>query len=157
MSLTEIAEVSQIVGAIAVVVSLIYVAFQLRQTQAALVRAEANATQDQFSAIRLAIVSDPDVARLWRLALEGEASGEAVDELRVEYLIAEQMWASFHVWDRARRGLSASGDWTKTGARQLVRMLSTERGRTWWSRAKRGLAPAFVADLDSMLASVDDA
>jgi hypothetical protein len=88
--LQDLSNASQVVGAIAVVASLIYVGFQLRQNTRQLQREENNATQAQWQTIRLTLAGDQDVAQLWVAGLNGEAL-DAVQRLRFESLLSEHI------------------------------------------------------------------
>ena len=77
MTLAELSDISQALGAVAVIVSLIFVALQIRQNTRALKATSHHAVTDSFNAINTLIMSDPKVARIWRL---GMAGSERLDE-----------------------------------------------------------------------------
>ena len=77
MTLAELSDISQALGAVAVIVSLIFVALQIRQNTRAIKAASHHAVTDSFNAINTLIMSDPKVARVWRL---GMAGSELLDE-----------------------------------------------------------------------------
>ena len=148
MPLDALFDAAQVLGSVAVGVSLIYVALQLRQAAAQFVRSDANATHAQHSAIRMAIVSDPEVARIWRAVLEDHGLPDPIDDLRAETLIAEHVWASFHVWDRTRHGLSKSLQWRRSMADDAARLIRTRRGSDWWDRVRSRFPEDFAEDLE---------
>ncbi|HSS07110.1 MAG TPA: hypothetical protein VLK83_08235, partial [Rhodanobacteraceae bacterium] len=77
----------------------------------------------------------------------------AADQLRLEQLLQEFAWASFHVWDRTQRGVFPKGTFEWTSGAFLCRLLRTARGSAWWRSAKHlGFIPAFVTDVDAILA-----
>jgi hypothetical protein len=150
------ADGAQIVAAIAVIVSLIFVGAQLQQTNAQLRRTENNATLEQFSNIRMMMIENRDVAELlargWRL----DEPLDAADMLRMEVYMSEFTWSSFHVWDRAQQGLLDSDEFTRGTAPNLARQLCTERGLLWWNRAKREFTSGFARDVDGILAALPE-
>ena len=79
MNLEELAYISQVIGVIAVFASLIFVGLQIRQNTKAIKATSHHAITDSFNAINNLIVSDPKVARLWRLGMPG-AEGLDDDE-----------------------------------------------------------------------------
>lgn len=83
MTLAELSDVSQSLGAVAVVVSLIFVAHQIRQNTRALKATSHHAITDSFNAINTLIISDQKVARLWRLGMAG--SDTLDDDERVSF------------------------------------------------------------------------
>jgi hypothetical protein len=154
MSLEQASYLAQIVGGGAVVASLIYVGFELRQNTAQLLRNEANAAFGQNSAFRLTIVNDRDVAQVWIQGLTGGATLAPADRLRFDLLLTEQLWIGFHLWDRSRLGLTDKGQWSRGPMRGLAEMLSTRGGGEWWSRFKDRFPPAYAAAINEGLAAM---
>jgi hypothetical protein len=153
MSLELWSGLAQIVGSVGVVVSLIFVGLQIRQNTGALQRNEHNSTMTQWTVIRMAIAQHRDIAELMTAGLHG-ATLDAADQLRLEQMLQENAWASFHIWDRTQRGVFPQGTFELTGGALLASLLKTPRGEAWWRDAKHiGFLPAFVADVDAVLAN----
>ena len=153
MSLEQWSSLAQIVGSVGVIVSLIFVGLQIRRNTGALQREEHNSTMAQWTVIRMAIASDRDMAELMTAGLNGERAMDAADQLRLEQMLAENLWASFHIWERTQRGIFPKGTFELTTGPHLRGLLRTVRGEAWWRHAKHaGFIPAFVADVDALLA-----
>ena len=153
MSFEQISYLAQIVASVAVVASLIFVALQIKQNTAALQRNEHNSTMEQWTVIRMAIAQHRDIAELMTAGLEGEKKLDAADQLRLEQMLQENAWAAFHIWDRTQRGIFPKGTFEATGGALLGTLLRTPGGGTWWRKAKHvGFHPAFVLDVDAVLA-----
>jgi len=76
---------------------------------------------------------------------------DAADQLRLEQMLAEHAWASFHIWDRTQRGVFPKGTFEATAGAMICDLLSA-RGEAWWRSAKHvGFIPGFVADVDALL------
>ena len=154
MSLEQWSYLAQIAGVAGVVLSLVFVGWQVRQNTAALRRNEHNSTQGEWSVIRMAVASDRDLAELVAGGLHGERALDAADQLRLDHFLSEYVWACFHIWDRTQRGVFAPGTFEQTAGPLLVEVLSTARGQAWWSRVKTaGFIPAYAADVDAVLAA----
>ena len=152
MSFQQLADLAQIVASIGVIVSLIFVGLQIRHNTGALQRNEHNATMAQWTVIRMAIAKDRDIAELMTAGLHGERSMDAADQLRLEQMLAEYAWASFHIWDRTQRGVFPKGTFEATAGAMICDLLRTPRGEAWWCSAKHvGFIPGFVADVDALL------
>jgi hypothetical protein len=157
MSLEQIFFVSQIVASIAVVASLIFVGLQVRENTTALQRNEHNSTMEQWTVVRMAIAKHRDIAELMTDGLSGHRALDRADQLRLEQMLQEYAWASFHIWDRTQRGLFPQGTFEHTGGAYLCTLLRSERGRAWWQGAKHvAFMPGFVAAVDAMLARPGD-
>jgi hypothetical protein len=153
MSFEQISYLAQIVASIGVVVSLIFVGLQIRQNTGALQRDEHNSTMAQWTVIRMAIAKNREIAELMTAGLHGERALDAADQLRLEQMLAENLWASFHIWERTQRGIFPKGTFELTTGPHLSGLLKTVRGEAWWRSAKQtGFIPAFVADVDAVLA-----
>jgi hypothetical protein len=109
MSLEQLSYLAQVVGSVAVILSLVFVGLQVRQNTAALQRNEHNSTMAQWTVIRMAIAGDRDIAELMTAGLHGTSAMDAADQLRLEQLLAEHAWAAFHIWDRTQRGVFPKG------------------------------------------------
>jgi hypothetical protein len=153
MLLEQWSSLAQIVGSVGVIVSLIFVGQQIRRNTGALQREEHNSTMAQWTVIRMAIARDRDMAELMTAGLNGERAMDAADQLRLEQMLAENLWASFHIWERTQRGIFPKGTFELTTGPHLRGLLRTVRGEAWWRHAKHaGFIPAFVADVDALLA-----
>jgi len=154
MSLADWSSLAQVVGTAAIIVSLIFVGLQVRQNTGALQRNEHNSTMEQWTVVRMAIAKHRDIAELMTAGLHGEKVLDAADQLRLEQMLQEQAWASFHIWDRTQRGVFPQGTFELTAGALLRVVLATVRGKAWWQTAKHvGFVPAFVTDVDAVLAT----
>jgi len=152
MPLEQAFFLSQIVASIAVVASLIFVGRQVRENTLALQRNEHNYTMEQWTVIRQAIATNREVAELMSTGLSGDRTLDPADQLRLEQMLQEVGWATFHIWDRTQRGIFPKGTFEQTGGALFCALLRTPRGRDWWRNARTvGFYPAFVADVDAIL------
>src|SRR5439155_24189458 len=148
-----IVAISQLVAAVGVTLSLVFVGLQIKHNTGALQRNEHNSTMTQWSVIRMAIARDRDLAELMTAGLHGERALDAADQLRLEQMLAEHAWAAFHIWDRTQRGVFPKGTFELTAGPLLCSLLKTPRGDIWWSSTKhKGFIPGFVFDVDALLA-----
>src|SRR5438105_11678553 len=153
MSFEQISYLAQIVASVGVIVSLIFVGLQIRQNTGALQRNEHNSTMAQWTVIRMAIAKNRDIAEMMTAGLHGEGALDAADQLRLEQMLSENVWAAFHIWERTQRGIFPKGTFELTTGPHLSGLLKTVRGGAWWRSAKHtGFIPGVVSDVDSVLA-----
>ena len=158
MSLEQLSSLAQIIASVGVIVSLIFVGLQIKHNTGALQRDEHNSTMAQWTVIRMAIAKNRDIAELMTAGLHGERALDAADQLRLEQMLQENAWASFHIWERTQRGIFPKGTFELTAGPLLSGLLRTARGGAWWRSAKHtGFIPAFVADVDAVLARTSGA
>src|SRR2546430_15860417 len=154
MNWDAIVAISQLVAAVGVILSLVFVGLQIKQNTRALRRNEHNSTMAQWTVIRMAIAKNRDIAELMTAGLHGERALDAADQLRLEQMLAEHAWAAFHIWDRTQRGVFPKGTFEATTGPLLCTLLGTARGGTWWRSAKHtGFIPGFVLNVDAVLAN----
>ena len=157
MNWDAIVAISQLVAAVGVILSLVFVGLQIKQNTRALQRTEHNSTMEQWTVIRQAIAQNRDIAELMTAGLQGERTLDSADQLRLEQMLAEQAWAAFHIWDRTQRGMFPNGTFEATGGALLATLLRTSGGAACWRTAKEtgyGFHPRFVSDVDAILAKV---
>ena len=154
MSLEQIAYLSQIAGSVGVILSMVFVGLQIRQNTALLYRGEHNSTMEQWTLIRMAIAKDRALAEFMTAGLQAGRALDAADQLRLDMLLNEHLWAAFHIWDREQHGVFAPGTFELTGGALVIPMLATPGGGAWWNRAKSaGFLPPYVAVVDALLAA----
>src|SRR4029077_14727782 len=131
----------------------IFVGLQIKHNTGALQRNEHNSTMEQWTVHRKAIAQNREIAELMTAGLSGQRALDAADQLRVEQMLQEYAWASFHIWDRTRRGVFPKGTFEATAGAFFSTLLSTPGGESWWHKAKHiGFPPGFVLDVDAVLA-----
>src|SRR5438034_9542203 len=136
MSFEQLSYLAQIVASVGVIGSLIFVGLQIKHNTGALQRNEHNSTMAQWTVIRQAIAGNRDIAELMTAGLSGERALAAADQLRLEQMLAENLWASFHIWERTQRGIFPKGTFELTAGPHLSGLVGTVRGETWWRSAK---------------------
>jgi len=133
--------IGEIVGAFAVVVTLIYLAVQTRQSTEAVRHAFARGVMEDANAWRFRIVENADVSELFRQGLRDPESLDANDKYRFRMLLDALV---FH-WQHA----------VQTGVpipeANVTRVLSQPGGSWYWARAKDLLTPEFVEFVDGLL------
>lgn len=131
----------EIVGAVAVVVTLVYLAVQTRQNTEAVRHAFTRGVMEDANAWRFKIVEDPAVSELFRTGLRDPESLDANDRYRFRMLFDALV---FH-WQHA----VVSG--VPIPEANITRVLSQPGGRWYWARAKDLLTPEFVDFVEGFL------
>src|SRR5436309_14594738 len=114
MSLEQLSYLAQIIASVGVIASLIFVGLQIKHNTGALQRDEHNSTMAQWTVLRQAIATNRDIAELMTDGLRGTRALDAADQLRLEQMLQEYAWASFHIWDRTQRGVFPKGTFELT-------------------------------------------
>lgn len=134
-SLEDLANLAEIVGAVAIVISLIYVGQELRANTAAVKAASLQSITNSSSASMLAVVENGDFAGI---RLQGDQDPTQLSETdRLRYVLYQrQMWFHFqNVWTQWGLGVIDDGVWM--GYRNVIcdDLVGTEEQRQWWDGA----------------------
>ncbi len=134
LTLSEWASVAEIVGAILVVISLLFVAFSLERNTAALSGENDDALFDSIREIGLVVLGDPELVKLTKRGQNDPTSLTALE--RARYL----EWVSVHL-----------DIWTRTIRREQKGLLTAEEASDWHEYyeefAKRSLTPEMWQEL----------
>jgi hypothetical protein len=131
----------EIVGAAAVVITLIYLAVQTRQNTEAVRHAFTRGVMEDANAWRFKIVENPDVSELFRNGLRDPESLDANDKYRFRMLLDALL---FHWQHAVQSGVPIP-------KANITRVLSQPGGTWYWARAKDVLTPEFVDFIESQL------
>lgn len=143
ISLSDLAHVAEIIAAVAVIVSLVYVARGLQDnTQAVNAAAVAAITSGSRESL-LAAAIDGDLARIRSEGNADPSSLSAVDADRY-FLYVRQLWLNFqNVWTQWKLGTVDQGVWLGYEA-ALCDILSSPGMRSEWGRHAPALDRDFV-------------
>ncbi len=147
MTLSDIAAIGNIVAAIAVVLSLIYLSRQVRQAN---LFAKSNARQrmvEQTHEELYQLVSDPDLRYAWHR--DAKLSPEA--QSKFHFFLAAAMRQREWEWFQYRDGVIDQA--TYCAYHEVIAFhLGAPRTRRWWASVGRlGFNPEFVAEVDALL------
>ena len=137
--------IGEILGAIAVFVSLVYLAIQTRQNTRALRSAAFQQVRDSFADISMAMAQDPALAMLFGRAAKNEELSEVeVAQLNLVYttLVRKGESAYFQSSD----GTLQKESWLAI-RNTLINALSSQRGADWLANAKPRFTKDYIEDL----------
>jgi hypothetical protein len=142
MTLAELSDISQALGAVAVVASLIFVGIQIRQNTAATRAASHNAVSDSLNEINRMFAESAELSRIW---LAGMADRDA--------LTAEERWrfdatarAYMHVCETMyiQAGLGVGDKGIMLAEEEGIRRVLAAPGvRAWWMENPYGFCAEF--------------
>jgi len=150
-----IGAVGELLGAVGVIVTLAYLARQIRQSRKASQQAAVAEVMDQAARFLSQIASSPEMARVWRLGMAADAS-LSVDELvqfRAFLLQLTYRWERLHHLDLA----GYVDGWVAASSADVRRSLVGSPGfRTWFESRKEWISPEFRAVLQRDIAEAPD-
>ena len=138
MNWEAISTIAEILGAAAVVISLVYLAAQIRQNsrqvdeQVRALRLQAyDSAGADFSALRLHISGSLQLSSVWRRAKEEYSALEPDERAQANELLHELMWAYQNIYSRMEDGTSDEVLW-KLADTNIGYWMGNRGFREWW-------------------------
>jgi hypothetical protein len=135
MSWDAIGALGEVVGAAAVVITLVYLAIQTRQNTRAVRHATERGVVEDANLWRYKVIESAEVSELFRSGLRDPASLDPNDRYRLRMMLD----ALFFHWQHAiELGV-------RLPAENVTRITGTPGGAWYWERARELFTPEFVA------------
>lgn len=150
MTLSDFADIAEVIGAFGVIAGLIFVGFQLRQNTQQLRRVETNAMNTEASPLRHSIMNNPELAELVSACVANSRRFNPVELQRLDSVFWELTFIYFQMWDRSQSKYFPAGDFERT-VRALGPVYASAAGRSWWRNARAAFRPAFVTELETLI------
>lgn len=150
MTIQDLGSISEIVAAIATVITLIYLAIQIRlntkatmdEATRSLVLANSEAAND--------LVRDGELADIMQRGFHGHGSLTPTEQMRHNlYLFAYYNQVDY-AYERFREGYLDERSWNKI-AKEIPLYVGAPGGKTWWASDKVRFSPEFVAYVENAL------
>ena len=145
MTLQDLGSIGELIGAIATVATLVYLAVQIRhntrgmeQNSVVMRMSFENQIRDDGIQFRSMIAADPELVGIWRSGLTGDPKFSTTERDRFELLLVNVLSMLRAHYDALTRGLT-------TGERGafLLAIARTPGFRQWWAQRGQGGEPAF--------------
>jgi hypothetical protein len=163
MNWEAISTIAEIVGATAVVISLIYLATQIRQNnrqveeQIRALRLQAYDTAGaDFSSLRLHISGSPQLSSVWRRAKDSYCALEPDERAQANEMLHELMWAYQNILSRMDDG-TADEVLSTLADRNIGYWMRNHGFREWWrTEQKTPYTKDFEALVDSVCSKIEN-
>lgn len=153
MDLSALANLGEFIGGIFVVVSLIYLALQVRQNTQSL-RAENYARAlDRISAIQSQLTRESDLADLVTRGVVSTAALTPAERIRFTWAFYETFGAFEFMFHQAQAAALPADVWERWAA-TITWWLSWPGVRTWWRARPAPFSASFAGFVDEVLADL---
>ena len=136
MNWDAIAAVAELLAALGVIGSLIYLATQIRQNTDSVRMASHRGVADQFQRTNLAALEDPALAEILRRVLRDASSLTEQEQYRFELFLTSLFRTYEELFQLNAKGLVDSELWACREDAMLY-WLSHENVRSWWEEERR--------------------
>lgn len=147
----EIASVlAEVVGALAVVLTLAYLAIQVRQNTTAIKAASHHAVTDSFNALNVAVIQDPQVGRIWRLGNAGYSNLTEDEQISFSFMMISYIRIFETVY--YQRKLGTMEEQLFASEERSANWMITQLGfREWWASNPISFSPEFRTYINRLI------
>ena len=160
MNWDAVGAIAELLGAIGVIISLAYLATQIRQNTRQIGEhsrelriAAIDAIAASFSRFRDPLIRDPELAALWLRGLEDYDGLEPIAKVRLGRLFQELFFAHQNTWSRYREGATSEDAW-QDHMQAIKNNLRQPGIRNWWAETHPIYADDFEVVIDDLIREV---
>lgn len=155
MNWPAVGAIGEIIGAFAVVATLLYLSKQIRQNTRAMHSSSFQATTDSLNQINMQVATDPALVRLYssftRASLD-ELSPE--DRTRYSFVMLSLFRIRETAYFQKNEGTTAFQSWSREDV-SLRANLASVAAREWWRETMFGFTPEFAAYVDQIIDEIE--
>ena len=146
MNWEAIGATGEIIGALVVFLTLVYLALQIRQNTHATRAASHHAVTDALNQLNLALAENEEVASIWVSGMNDRSSLTDIQRERYDALLRAYMHACDTMYYQAQVGAGDNGLW-KAEERYLAVILASPGGKDWFEENSFSISPGFKTAL----------
>ena len=150
MNWDALGAIAELIGAIAVVATLIYLAAQIRQNTLSNRNAALQTVSSQYADWLSTIIENEAVARIYRAGLEDFNQLTQEDRIRFGMLLTHLCRACDAQYHQHTTNALPQEMWEST-LESLVGVLEKPGGSTWWSNYGARFSPSFYSAVSGVL------
>jgi hypothetical protein len=151
MNWEALGAIGEIVGAVGVIVSLLYLAFQLRGNSRQLRHASAQAVLDKLNGLIGQLAFTAGAGDIWSRGLSGlDALKDDEEIVRFSSMLLQAFWAYEEVLHYRKAGLVEDWAWTHAKA-PVEHFMRTPGFQEWWELRKDWFGEEFQAHVDAKM------
>ena len=154
MTIEELGSIGEFIAAIAVILSLVYLAIQVKQHTSELAFQSFRDVFNGYSGIRTRILENPELVQLTVRARSNPDSLTEEEKIQLGYLIEEYLFCSQQYYMHITSGRFGSAlneaSWV-SGKQRLLLFLDTDYGRHWWNQWHKLYRREFAKEIDTLL------
>ncbi|MEH6638315.1 MAG: hypothetical protein V7717_03470 [Porticoccaceae bacterium] len=148
MTLSDVSSLGEIIGALAVVISLFYVAYQLRQSTKAVESATAQSVHENYAAWYHLLASDADISRIATNGLRDYMSLSEVEKGRFVAIFMAFLSYSQNAFFKWREGALPAKLWVGWEL-LMVNLVSSRGGQVFWEERKYLFGKEFCSHVEN--------
>ena len=150
MTISDISDIGQALAAVATVLGLVFVGYQIRQNTRALKATSHHAVTDSFNALNALLVSDQNFARIWRCGLAGLVNLDEDEAMSFSYMVLANMRIFETLYYQYKTG-TMEEKLFEAELRTLKWAVTNPGFRTWWFANPIALSAEFREFIEGLI------
>ncbi len=150
MDLQSLANLGEVVGAVAVVASLLYLAVQVRQSTKAQQTENYARAVDRISSMQATLSQDSEVSRIFATGVEDASNLTALEKIRFTWFLYEMFDAFEFMFHTYRSGEMPEEVWQRW-ALTVAFWMNFPGVLTWWENRPVDLTESFTLHVKSII------
>ena len=147
MNWTAIGTVAEVVAAVAVVVSLVYLAAQIRQSTKSVRAATEMEAASHWSQLHSRVAHSPDMSRIWDVGHTDPDQLTAQEQQRFIWFVCEYFFLVEGLYRQYDHGFLSESSWTAHET-TLLGLLQNDLLMRWWKSGVSPFSRDFVAHVN---------
>jgi hypothetical protein len=156
MTLSQLADVGELIGGVAVVASLIYLALQVRQNTRTVRGSTLHVNTDLWSSLFLRL-AEPGIAQAYIAGMAGQRDIRPLHYTQFFFICRTMFIAFENQYYQLRQGVLDPETYDAYQKSISTQFLAFPGFRIWWQQSRSVFSPAFVAHIDAMIAEEPEA
>ena len=150
MNWNAVGAIGEIIGALAVFLTLGYLAVQIRQNTKAVRASALDSSVNAVNDVRIAMFESSEVAALYRRGLENPEELDDDERTRFRLLLHTIIWTVWNVYAQTEYGGLSSSTWA--AQLPLLDRIMNSRGGIWfWGKYQMEFEEAFRIEVDKVM------
>jgi hypothetical protein len=156
MGLSQLADLGELLGGVAVVASLIYLAVQIRQNTRTVRASTLHQNTDLWSSLFLRL-AEPDLAGAYVAGMAGQQEIRPLHYTQFFFICRSMFLAFENQYYQMRHGVLDSEAYAGYERSISTQFLAFRGFRLWWELNRPVFSPEFVDHIDALIADVPEA
>ncbi|KPK57582.1 MAG: hypothetical protein AMS21_11300 [Gemmatimonas sp. SG8_38_2] len=156
MDLSQLADLGELVGGVAVVLSLVYLAAQIRQNTRTVRASTLHQNTELWSSLFLRL-AEPDLARAYVAGMAGQQDIKPLQYTQFFFVCRGMFLAFENQYYQMRHGVLDPAAYAGYERSISTQLLAFRGFRLWWEMNRSVFSPEFVDHVDAMVADVPEA
>ena len=152
MTLSDLGNLGDFIGGLAVIVTLLYLASQIRQNTNSVLGSVESGDARGSSEFLQSLAENPGLARIWRLGLSDPAKLTEDEGVQFVMLMGAAFYRLAGAFEQYKRGLLSAESWERY-ERLISRYLRSPAALDWWSRGDVPFTRSFIAYVNARISA----